>query len=163
MSTLDTIQIFRYDNGGADWNAMFGYLQSIRETNTVNFQITDISDPTVFGEFQSVTSNSSIVYDNTYIYFPVILYRGGNGDMLDGRNYNIGFTVNGAQGPTGQRGTIIFYGYGMPQPGNTGFDGAGPNDEDLIGITGYGPTGYTVQIGDFYFDRNTDNMYFYGA
>ena len=71
--------------------------------------------------------------------------------------------VTGAQGATGQRGTIIFYGYGMPQPGNTGFDGAGPNDEDIVGVTGYGPTGYTVQVGDFYFDRNTDNMYFYGA
>jgi hypothetical protein len=51
----------------------------------------------------------------------------------------------------------------MPQPGNTGFDGAGPNDESIVGVTGYGPTGYTVQVGDFYFDRNTDNMYFYGA
>jgi hypothetical protein len=71
--------------------------------------------------------------------------------------------VTGAQGATGQRGTIIFYGYGMPQPGNTGFDGDGPNDEDIVGVTGYGPTGYTVQVGDFYFDRNTDNMYFYGA
>jgi len=71
--------------------------------------------------------------------------------------------ATGEPGPTGQRGTIIFYGYGMPQPGNTGFDGAGPNDENIIGVTGYGPTGYTVQVGDFYFDRNTDNMYFYGA
>jgi hypothetical protein len=71
--------------------------------------------------------------------------------------------ATGEPGPTGQRGTIIFYGYGMPQPGNTGFDGDGPNDENIIGVTGYGPTGYTVQVGDFYFDRNTDNMYFYGA
>ena len=71
--------------------------------------------------------------------------------------------ATGDVGPTGQRGTIIFYGYGMPQPGNTGFDGAGPNDENIVGVTGYGPTGYTVQVGDFYFDRNTDNMYFYGA
>ena len=71
--------------------------------------------------------------------------------------------ATGQPGPTGQRGTIIFYGYGMPQPGNTGFDGAGPNDESIVGVTGYGPTGYTVQVGDFYFDRNTDNMYFYGA
>ena len=71
--------------------------------------------------------------------------------------------ATGEPGPTGQRGTIIFYGYGMPQPGNTGFDGDGPNDENIVGVTGYGPTGYTVQVGDFYFDRNTDNMYFYGA
>jgi hypothetical protein len=77
---------------------------------------------------------------------------------------SIGATgVTGPQGATGQRGTIIFYGYGMPQPGNTGFDGDGPNDENIVGVTGYGPTGYTVQVGDFYFDRNTDNMYFYGA
>ena len=133
----------------------------------MNFQITETTDPTVFGEFQTVIPPSPGLqgtnFAGGYLYIDMINYRGGNGAMLNGRNYNVAFTVNGARGPTGQRGTIIFYGYGMPQPGNTGFDGAGPNDEAVIGITGYGPTGYTVQVGDFYFDRNTDNMYFYGA
>jgi len=63
---------------------------------------------------------------------------------------NVLFYPTGSSAP---RGTVIFYGYGGPT-GSTAYIPPGP--------TGFGPTGYTTLSRDFYFDRNSQTLYFYG-
>jgi collagen type VII alpha len=60
----------------------------------------------------------------------------------------------GNKGDQGVRGTVIFYGYGVPYPGLAGYIAPGP--------TGLGPTGPGIEpqkTGDFYLNFNDGRLY----
>ena len=138
---------------------------TLQVTNTANntdytiFQVTAVTynpDPSYYTLSLTNLSNptGSWVGIVRYVFNYQLSGAGGGGGGGGGA---------GSTGPTGARGTVIFYGHGVPEVDGINFDGDGPVDEAALGVTGYGPPGYTVQPGDFYFDINTGGMYFYGA
>jgi hypothetical protein len=126
------------------------------------------SDPFAGGTGMSVTWNGTRWVaigstGNTIITsLDGLNWAGATGDLLVngvdvasnyGRSYGA-FGYGSQEGATGPRGTVIFYGYGVPYPGLAGYISPGP--------TGLGPTGPGIQpqkTGDFYLNFDDGRLY----
>ena len=99
-ASMTNIQLNRYDYNNTDWSNWITYLRSIRTTNPINIQFTNLNDPNNFGSFQ-VPAIDNVFYNGTWFMFTGIQFMAGNGSWVSDALYNLTFIVQGSTGPTG--------------------------------------------------------------